>query len=333
MKHLVILATGLFISCNTSQKTVSEKVQTQQPIDPVKYAQTITEEELKEHLYTYASDEFEGRETGKPGQKKAVEYLQKQYKDMGVGAGKKDGNYFQKVPLEVSKVPQGDMMVGTTSFELGEDILTFSAATGDFTGIVYAGYGVEENGYSDYTGIDVVGKLALIKAGEPMDGNGNYVVSGTQEKSVWSNMSEAMQKKLELAVEKGALGILYYDTTNFPRYKRYFDYMKTNNSGRMQLAADSNDNFVIILNKKSAQALKTDIEKDDVAKPLPVEVKLDITSGNDTVDSENVVAVVKGTEKPDEYVVVSSHLDHLRLLQYGPNGMKPRHTHQVFRFL
>ncbi len=317
MKHLAILVTALFLSCNTSQKTVSEKVQTQQPIDPVKYAQTITEEELKEHLYTYASDEFEGRETGKPGQKKAVEYLKGQYEAMGISAAKGNGDYFQKVPLEVSKVPQGDMTIGNTIFQLGEDILTFSAASGDYNGIVYAGFGVEENGYSDYSGIDVVGKLVLIKAGEPLDINGNYVVSGTREKSAWSNMSEAMPKKLELAVEKGALGVLYYDTTNFPRYKRYFNYMKTNNSGRMQLAADSNDNFMIILNKKSAQALKTDIEKDAAAKPLPVKVKLTITSGNDAVDSENVVAVLKGTEMPDEYVVISSHLDHIGVTADG----------------
>ena len=44
-----------------------------------KFAKTITAEELKDHLYVYASDEFEGRNTGAKGQKKAVEYLRSFY--------------------------------------------------------------------------------------------------------------------------------------------------------------------------------------------------------------------------------------------------------------
>ena len=44
-----------------------------------KYAKTITADNLKEHLYIYASDEFEGRNTGSEGQKKAVEYLRNFY--------------------------------------------------------------------------------------------------------------------------------------------------------------------------------------------------------------------------------------------------------------
>ena len=43
------------------------------------YASSITAEELKEKLYIYASDEFEGRETGEPGQKKAVEFIKDHY--------------------------------------------------------------------------------------------------------------------------------------------------------------------------------------------------------------------------------------------------------------
>ncbi|WP_222983996.1 M28 family peptidase [Flagellimonas meishanensis] len=317
MKHTALLVLGLAISCNTSQKTVSETAQTQKPTNPVAYAQTITEEELKEHLYIYASDDFEGRETGKPGQKKAVEYLKSHYEAMGVPAAQTSGDYFQKVPLEVSNVPVGNIIIGNATLALGEDFLTFSAAEGDYDALVYVGYGVEEGNYSDYDGVDVTGKLVLMKAGEPMDESGNYIVSGTAEQSVWSNMSEAMQKKTELATEKGAAGVLYYDTANFPRFKRYFDYMKANNSGKMQLAGDNDDNFIIILNEKSARALKDDIDKDHNPKAALVSIKLAITSGNDIVDSENVVAVIKGTEKPNEYVVISSHLDHIGITADG----------------
>ena len=88
---------GLSLACNSSQKTVSEAAKPM--ADPVPYAETITEADLKEHLYTYASDEFEGRETGTPGQKKAVEYIKAHYQSLEDPPAKANGDYFQKVPL------------------------------------------------------------------------------------------------------------------------------------------------------------------------------------------------------------------------------------------
>ena len=52
------------------------------------YASSITADELKEKLYTYASDEFEGRETGDKGQKMAVEYLKNIYTELAISAAK-----------------------------------------------------------------------------------------------------------------------------------------------------------------------------------------------------------------------------------------------------
>ena len=64
-----------------------------------KFAKSITEKELSEHLYTYASDEFEGRDTGAPGQKKAVEYIRNYYKSIGIEPGDLEGDYFQEMTL------------------------------------------------------------------------------------------------------------------------------------------------------------------------------------------------------------------------------------------
>ena len=66
-----------------------------------KFAKTITEKELSEHLYIYASDEFEGRDTGAPGQKKAVEYIRNYYKSIGVEPGDLEGDYFQEMSLKM----------------------------------------------------------------------------------------------------------------------------------------------------------------------------------------------------------------------------------------
>ena len=177
MEKLSFILIGLLFACNSSQKTVAEQTDTAATsvsIDPQVYAVTITEKELKEHLYIYASDEYQGRETGKPGQKKAVEYLKANYEAMGIPAAKEDGNYLQEVPLEFPKLPIGSIMVGTTEYELGTDFLTFTAIEGDFNEIIYAGYGIEDEGYSDYEGLDVSGKLVLIKSGEPVKEDGTY---------------------------------------------------------------------------------------------------------------------------------------------------------------
>ena len=63
--------------------------------DSKDYANSITLDELKDKLYTYSSDEFQGRETGKEGQKIAVEYLKNHYINNGIESLISD-SYFQK---------------------------------------------------------------------------------------------------------------------------------------------------------------------------------------------------------------------------------------------
>ena len=70
------------------------------------YASSITAEELKEKLYIYASDEFEGRETGYKRSKNSSRVFKETYKNLGVTAAKEDGDYFQNVPLVLSKPPK-----------------------------------------------------------------------------------------------------------------------------------------------------------------------------------------------------------------------------------
>ena len=61
MKKTLLLASALMVLFSCQKEATKE--------DVVNYASSITQEELKEHLYIYASDEFEGRDTGDPGQK------------------------------------------------------------------------------------------------------------------------------------------------------------------------------------------------------------------------------------------------------------------------
>lgn len=317
MKKITLVCFALVFACNTSQKTVSEKPGKIDSLSPVTYAATITQDDLKEHLYTYASDAFEGRETGKPGQKKAVEYLKAHYVSLGIPAAKNDGDYFQKVPLQVANVPVGSVTLSNQVFGLGNDLITFGAANGAYREIAYVGYGIEDGTYSDYQGLDVTDKLVLIKAGEPTEADGTYTLSKSNTKTIWSNMSEAINKKKELALDKGAAGVLYYDAENFLRFKSYFQYMKNNRSGKMSLKEEANDDFLILLNDASVAAIISDIDNDHIPKLVRMDIKLDVQSANQKINSENVVALLKGSEMPEEYVVVSSHLDHIGISADG----------------
>ena len=97
MKHLLLsLVTVLTISCNLAQNAVqSTEIKTLNRID---FANTITADELKTHLYIFAGDEMEGRMTGEKGQKLAAEYLRNFYLDHGFASPIEENNYYQHIP-------------------------------------------------------------------------------------------------------------------------------------------------------------------------------------------------------------------------------------------
>ncbi|MDG1572799.1 M28 family peptidase [Robiginitalea sp. M366] len=312
MYRLTLLLAGLALACNSSQPAASQQADAAtQPPKSVQFASSITAEELREHLYTYASDDFQGRETGTEGQKKAASYLREAYKELGIPPARGTEDYFQKVPLELAQLPGGTIEVGGQSFTNGEDFLTFTAGTGGADQIVYVGYGIETDTYSDYANQDVNGKIVLMKAGEPRAADGTYVLSGTDEASPWSNMSEAIGLRSEVAQAKGASAMFMIDPDNFSRYKRYYDNMRRNNSGQMNLKSQEQPLQVVLLQDDMATALFPGWNAASAAAPVDVALTLKVESENQEVDSENVVAFLKGSTYPDQYVVISSHLDHI----------------------
>ena len=318
MKKILFVIALLAYACNTSQKTVTETVTDAPAADDVSnFAATITENELREHLEIYASDEFEGRETGTEGQKKAVAYLKEEYEALKIPAAKPDGDYYQKVPLEMTKLPKGMIRYNGDRYYIGQDFLSFSGAEGEYDQIVYVGFGVETDTYSDYSNIEVNGQLVMIKGGEPMHEDGTFVVSGTAESSSWSDMSAGIGKKVNLAKEKGAKGILYYDPKNYARYKGYYNYMDTNDRGQMEVKAEDEEAALILMDTKMAKKVMPTIDETSSAMVLDTSISLNLTSDNQKIDTENVVSIIKGREKPEEYVIISSHLDHIGVNEDG----------------
>lgn len=92
MKKIVFL---LLISASFSSFAQKATVSVS---DPTKYSNTITSKDLIKHLYTVASDEMEGRDTGSKGQKKAGNYLISQYQANGISFPKGATDFYQTVP-------------------------------------------------------------------------------------------------------------------------------------------------------------------------------------------------------------------------------------------
>ena len=100
MKYsLLLLFTILIVSCNSAQNAASKA----KKMDRTDYASTITAEDLKTHLYIYASDEMQGRMTGSEGQKMATEYLRNFYKSEGIASPNKEIDYYQNIPASYFK--------------------------------------------------------------------------------------------------------------------------------------------------------------------------------------------------------------------------------------
>lgn len=285
--------------------------------DVANYGSTITQEELKEHLYIYASDEFEGRDTGEPGQKKAVEYIKKHYVDLGINS-LIDGTYLQNVPLNIVKTPEVSITVNGKSFAYFDDYISQSAApTGTVSAseVVYAGYGIDDDKYSDYKDLDVKGKIVVIKSGEPKDKAGNNIISGDKKASKWSNGRQAIASKKSAAKENGAKALFFMDSDLFNRYSKFYrDREEKGGSNSLSLPSQ-NDNdadiYYFLISEKMGKALVSNIDKSTKTATVATKLEMDYKKVVISHPSENVAAFIKGSEKPDEYIVISAHLDHV----------------------
>ncbi|WP_296317741.1 M28 family peptidase [Winogradskyella sp. UBA3174] len=316
MKKLLLtfFVSGLILSCGTSSKSNTSSTKQIETVNPADYAASITSEELKEMLYKFASDEFEGRETGEKGEKMAIEYLKEQYKLLAIPTPLGGDNYFQEVPLEKQKTAQAQLSVNGKSFNSFEDHIVLAISnTIDMSvnDIVYVGYGIDADNYSDYSDVDVKGKVVLAKAGEPKDETGNYITTGKPEDTKWTNGRQSLSSKRDAAKDKGAKGFILMDNTLFSRYSPFFKRQaESGASGRLSLKSNEEGMMMLMINENLGKALHGSILEDDTTKVLNSKLDVAIENKSESIISKNVVAYIKGSEKPDEIIVISAHLDH-----------------------
>ncbi|WP_224484352.1 M28 family peptidase [Robertkochia aurantiaca] len=319
MKIVIYAAALLTIGCNSAQQSSSKSTAGTEGKEAyrVSYANSITEEELKEHLFTYASDEFRGRETATEGERIATDYLRDFYKDQSINPGAGENAYFQKVPLVMNSVPEGTLTIEGETLEQGEDFIMFSAVPKSEYELVHAGYGIESSEYSDYADMDVSGKVVIVYGGEPRKEDGTYLLTGNNTPSDWSNWRETLSDRIEIASEKGAAGMIYVDDAYFNRASgRYKYYQQADHGGSMQLKKDTDKVALVFMSTEKATeklAVEAEKPKGDTGKTL----SFDLKNTNQELFGNNVVAVIEGSSKPEEYVILSAHLDHVGINSEG----------------
>ncbi|KAA5823567.1 M28 family peptidase [Algibacter amylolyticus] len=166
---LLICASLQIASCSSSQN----KNKTEKETTPETYANTITASELKTMLYTYASDDFEGRKTGEPGQKKAIEFIKSNYQSNNILSPIAEDDYFQEIPGSYfgNNVKDSENVIAYIKGSEKPDEVIIISAHLDHIGI--SGNGDINNGADD----DGSGTVAILEIAEAFkaaekEGNG-----------------------------------------------------------------------------------------------------------------------------------------------------------------
>jgi len=228
MNKIIILALSLsFLSCMAQQSKKLVKV------DEMDFANTITSNDLKEHLYIFAGDGFEGRETGEPGQKKAAEYLKAEYKKLNIPSPLGNDDYFQEVPASAfnGDIKDSENVVAfIEGSEKPKEILVISS-------------------HYDHLGIDDEGNIFN---GADDDGSGTVAILEIAEAFMKAKASGYGPKRSILFLnvtgeEKGLVGSKYYtDHPIFPLAQTVAD-LNIDMIGRSDVAHKSNDNYVYLI--------------------------------------------------------------------------------------
>ncbi|MCB0755042.1 MAG: M28 family peptidase [Flavobacteriales bacterium] len=291
-----------------------------------RYANTITAKDLRARLEIIASDDFEGRETGQEGQKKAAKYIEERFQEFGYKPIPALGGYQQEFKLQLTYPDTVKLIVGKDTVKFLKDMYYFPGF-GDMLlkaeDLLYLGYGIDDEKYSDYEGQQVEGKVLLISGGEPTTKKGVSHLTENNEKSEWT---VEWTKKIELARAKNAKALLVIDDNFSTSVTQFGRYIKRPNLELGDEPTEKDGIPLIYISAKMAnrimkgagvkgghKKLEKTINRKGVpiGKELNVPVTIEVKKNREELTSENVLAYLPGTEKPNEMLVITSHYDHL----------------------
>ena len=281
------------------------------------------------HVQFLASDDLQGRDTGSPGHKKAVEYVTAQFERDGLKPAGEQG-YIQPVKF-ISKVLDESKSSVTLvkggkemPIKLGDEAIIgtrVDPASAVEAELVFVGYGlrIPEKNYDDFAGLETKGRIAVTIAGVPA--------------SVPGALASHYQSAAERAGTLKSLGFVGSLSLQNPHHMDIpWSRVASNRSQpTMQLSAPGmyeSEGLKIGLawNPARAEILlagtghKFDelVELAEAGKPLPhfalnARLKVRTAVKHADVESQNVAAIFPGSDPKlkDEYVVFSAHIDHV----------------------
>ncbi|MHC8950298.1 M28 family metallopeptidase [Sphingobacterium hungaricum] len=291
---------------------------------------SINAETYKDYIMTLSSDEFLGRKPFTKGDTLTVEFIEKEFKNIGLKPGNGD-SYFQEVPMvEIDSEPVektlvfkgangelkssylNDYVIGTSKLQDKIDVSS--------TDLVFAGFGIvaPEYNWNDYEGLDVKGKTVVVMVSDP----GRY--DKTLFKADTMTYYGRWKYKFEEAAKQGATGILLIHETAAASYG--WNVVRSGWSGpQLELigkeGAQQVDFQGWITNETALDLFKlAGIDPkvmEDAKKPgfKPVDLKVSTSVKLATTfrksKSNNVIGKIEGSKRPDEVIIYTAHWDHL----------------------
>jgi Zn-dependent M28 family amino/carboxypeptidase len=316
---VVLTAAGLLPGCSLHPKEPPPSTD----VDDTAYG---------DHVRVLASDDFQGRKPGTPGEDKTVGYLIENFHKLGLKPGN-GASYVQQVPL-VQITPSADATLtitgagGSRNLVFGKDMVIWTKRAVPEISVahsemVFVGYGIvaPEYSWNDYANLDVHGKTVVVLANDP-----GYA---SKDPTVFKGgaMTEYGREayKVEEAARQGAQGVLLIHDAAAMGYG-WNAVQATWSGAQFELqAADGNAGRAAIegwLQNDAARALFNaagiEFARTAVAaahpgfKAVPLNLRVDATIHNAirAFNSQNVLAIWPG-RKSHEYVLYTAHWDSL----------------------
>jgi Zn-dependent M28 family amino/carboxypeptidase len=293
----------------------------------------IDETGFRDDVRVLASDDFEGRKPGTPGEEKTVGYLVDQFRKLGLKPGNGD-SYLQQVPL-IEIVAGSDATLAVTGrgagqpLEYAKDMVIWSGraapeASLQHSELVFVGYGIvaPEYQWNDYAQLDVHGKTVVVMVNDPGYGSKDPKVFRGNAETYYGRWTY----KLEEAARQGAAGVLMIHDTGAAGYA--WNIVVNDRTGPQLEAAspDGDAGHPAVEGWVSAAAARTMFNRAGLdfealtaaaARPgfKPIAMGLEANAAiHNTIrrfTSANVIALLPGASRKHEYVIYTAHWDHL----------------------
>ena len=287
---------------------------------------------IADHMRILASDDFFGRGPGHLGGDLASAYIAEQFSEYGLEAP--GGSYFQTVPMVGMTTDPTTVKLSFTGSEgavtptyLDEFVLNagdpLAGRVGGDAELVFAGYGAiaPENEWNDFQGIDVQGKYLMILVNDPPASPSEPDLFGGVAMTYYGRWTY----KYEEAARQGALGaIIVHETepAGYPwsvvrggwsgeQFALPLNPTDTRPAGMVGWVSESVAQRALATAGYDYEELKRRAAiRGFTAVETGITVSASVESTSRDVETRNVVAVRRGSTRPDEYLTVTSHYDH-----------------------